>query len=65
MAQKTSPCLTTVQPPPGAGGCFVDFLRNQTAGLNRFAQRRGGRGPGIINAYLLAGLPQSEYNRRG
>ncbi|ORT99257.1 biopolymer transporter TonB, partial [Klebsiella pneumoniae] len=30
-----------------------------------FAQRRGGRGPGIINAYLLAGLPQSEYNRRG
>ncbi|MDI4522094.1 biopolymer transporter TonB, partial [Escherichia coli] len=23
------------------------------------------RGPGIINAYLLAGLPQSEYNRRG
>ncbi|RCA02138.1 biopolymer transporter TonB, partial [Klebsiella pneumoniae] len=21
--------------------------------------------PGIINAYLLAGLPQSEYNRRG
>ncbi|HBV3600470.1 TPA: hypothetical protein MDV22_002465 [Klebsiella pneumoniae] len=65
MAQKTSPCLTTVQPPPGAGGCFGDFLHNQTAGLNRFAQRRGGRGPGIINAYLLAGLPQSEYNRRG
>ncbi|HCF8681312.1 TPA: biopolymer transporter TonB [Klebsiella pneumoniae] len=51
--------------PPGAGGCFGDFLHNQTAGLNRFAQRRGGRGPGIINAYLLAGLPQSEYNRRG
>lgn len=41
---KTSPCLTTVQPPPGAGGCFGDFLHNQTAGLNRFAQRRGGRG---------------------
>ncbi|MFS7488775.1 hypothetical protein ACJ8B3_26935 [Klebsiella pneumoniae] len=32
MAQKTSPCLTTVQPPPGAGGCFGDFLHNQTAG---------------------------------
>ncbi|QEY78002.1 hypothetical protein C2767_10300 [Klebsiella quasipneumoniae] len=42
MAQKSSPCLTTVQPPPGAGGPCGDFLHNQTAGQNRFAQRRGG-----------------------
>ncbi|EPH1790565.1 hypothetical protein CWN07_19605 [Klebsiella quasipneumoniae] len=42
MAQKSSPCLTTVQPQPGAGGPCGDFLHNQTAGLNRFAQRRGG-----------------------
>ncbi|MBD3708376.1 hypothetical protein IE987_19370 [Klebsiella pneumoniae] len=29
---KTSPCLTTVQLPPGAGGCFGDFCTTRRRG---------------------------------